>query len=164
MPQLLNTRAKKIINATAYVIAMRDDRAVDDCIAINYRDEHKRWITTARIECWFAGHSWVLDRGYKFNGADIPRVFQVLLGIDRYDPRVAMAAGFHDSVCEMVAADNVQRVIGDAIFVSLLMPIRFNGKPVKGIGPWRATLMYLGVRAYSGARFCWRYLIGRPVR
>lgn len=158
--RLVNPESKRIINEVATVTATHRGKPIDLCVCLDLKNDDKYFRTICEIKVEFAGREWALGRDFQWNGADIPRVWQFILGLGRYDPRLALASGFHDDVCNQVAADNVQRVVGDAIFVSLLMPIRFNGTKLPGIGPWRAALAYAGVRCYSGWRFAWRHMLG----
>lgn len=96
-------------------------------------------VTLGESESW-------LPAGYQWNGADIPAVFWGILGVCQYDPRVLIASGFHDRGTESVITPQVK---ADADFITLLRPIIFNGKVIKGIGEWRAVLMYAAVRFYS---------------
>lgn len=160
MPRLVNPNARRILNEVAIITSKTDGKLDDDCIVLNLKSKTKSWRTRCYIQADFGGHTWVLDKTFAWDGASIPCFWQRLLGISRYDPRVALASAFHDDMCNQLGADNVQRVIGDAIFISLLMPIRFNGKRLPGLGPRMATLLYCGVRLYSGWRFVWRHLIG----
>lgn len=93
-----------------------------------------------------------LTTAYQWNGADIPRFFWSLLGTNPDDPRSLLASGFHDHGCE---DPRIPQVIADAVFVTLLGPIRFNGERLPGLGWLRSKLMYVAVRAYS--------IFGRPV-
>jgi hypothetical protein len=155
---MIATDAGKILNEMAVVTATKRGKRLDDFISINPKaKEEKYFKTKCAVHAKFAGHDWKLNEGFSWNGADIPRLLEWLIclitGLTRFDPRLAIATGFHDSICNALNAANVQRVIGDAIFISLLMDIELNGERVDGIGSWRATVLYLGVRFYSGLEF-----------
>lgn len=121
-------------------------------------DKHFRLLADVHVD--FAGIRHWLKRGFQWNGADIPGLFQWLLGVNRYDPRVALASAFHDDWCNKANAGILLRAIGDAMFVSLLMQITFNGRDLDGVGTARAIYMYTGVRAYSA----WRFMRGMVAR
>lgn len=158
MPRIVNPNARRILNEVAIVTAKRNGLLDDDAIVLNLKSKTKQWKTRCRIEADFGNNTWVLDPDFRWDGASIPCFWQRLLGISRYDPRVALASAFHDDICNRIGAHNAQRVVGDAIFISLLMPIKFNGKLLPGVGPWMAVILYAGVRLYSGCRFAKRYL------
>jgi hypothetical protein len=158
-PRLINRDASRIIRAKASVVAgQRYYPPTSDAIALDVvAKDGKYFRTLVDITIRYGSHDWLLRKGFRWNGADIPRVLGwlfALLGVTQYDPRVALASGFHDDVCNQANKGKVMRVIGDAIFVTLLMPISFNGKSLDGVGQVRAALMYAGVRAYS----MWRWL------
>ena len=81
---------------------------------------------------------------YETDGASIPRLLWPIIGQPIGD-RHLIPAVVHDWLCER-ATDYEQRVLGDAIFFSLL---RQHNVPV-----WKRTLMYLAVRFYG--RVVWR--------
>lgn len=146
--------AKNIIAETAVVYSSAPDGSfVDDCVSLDLANPEKPFRVRNEITACFAEHNWHLPSGFSWNGADIPWLWQWALRVSRFDPRVALASAFHDDMCHRLKSENVQRVIGDALFVSLLMPIHFNGRTLPGIGPRKAAAMYLGVRAYSGLAF-----------
>lgn len=160
---LLHTEARQLLGTTADVVAgYRFSHPSQDaiCLDIDPRDRDGqpigksfRLLCDVSVRCGY--QTWILRRGYQWNGADIPRFWQFLLGVDRYDPRAALASAFHDQVCEAANQGHVLRVVGDAIFISLLMPITFNGRLLPGVGKWRAIAMYAGVRLYSVWRYLW---------
>lgn len=169
MPNLLHREARPIMGATADVVAgYRFSHPVQDaiCLDVDARDRDgnptdKCFRLLSDVSIRFGDHIWVLRRGFQWNGADIPRFWQWVLGIDQHDPRVALASAFHDDVCNKANEGHMLRVVGDAIFVSLLMPIYFNGRAMPGVGTWRAIAMYAGVRAYSVWRFVRKQLAGK---
>lgn len=152
---MIHRKAKATLNTTAAVVA-----GCRDAIAVDIdADDGKCFRALTDIRANFGSHNWTLRRGKRWNGADIPRLGQALLGVSQHDPRVVLASGFHDDVCEQANQGKVMRVIGDAIFVALLMPIEFNGKELDGVGTLRAVTMYAGVRAYSVYVFLKRLIL-----
>lgn len=83
---------------------------------------------------------------YQSNGADTPRAFWSLWGIAPTDPRVTVGAMFHDEGCEN---PDCPQIIADALFVSLLGPIYWNGVLLPGINRFQQFVFYCGVRMES---------------
>jgi len=158
-------KPRAIIRVMANVTAgERYRNPVSDAILLDVlADDDKFFRTLAPLHCHFGAQQWDLNggrAGFRWNGADLPRAFEwlvcMLTGFSRYHPRLALATAFHDDACNEANAGRVPRVIGDAIFISLLMPIAFNGRELPGIGAARAALLYAGVRAYSAWLFVQR--------
>ena len=132
---------------------------VDDAISLDFTRQHDRKYLHARcdIAACIGEQVYMLRFGFNWNGADIPRWIEwlvcLLCGLSRFDPRLAIATGFHDDLCAKANAGNGLRAIADAVFITLLMPIEFNDHRLTGIGKWRAVVLYLGVRSYSIYRF-----------
>ncbi len=147
---MLSITGKRTAKNIPLVFAVND---IDDAIGISFTNKRKPFYTHCTITASFGqGNQLQLRAGYHWNGADIPRFFWTLLGISQTDIRSVIASGFHDYGCE---SPNIPQVLADATFVSLLKPIRFNGRRLGGVGRFRATLMYMAVRAYS--------IFGRPL-
>lgn len=128
------------------------DLEVDEAIGNSFTHE-KQFFTRCEIRAHFGPeHATYLPKGYRWNGADIPRFFWTLLGISPTDRRSIIASGFHDRGTE---SPHIPQVMADSVFVSLLKPILFNGRRLRGVGRFRAVLMYMAVRAYS--------MVGRPI-
>ncbi len=85
-----------------------------------------------------------IPRGYRWDGASIPRFCWWIIGRPK-DPRFALASLVHDWICEE-AETRPQRVFGDACFLWLLRDA--------GVAPWRHYAMFLAVTAYR--RLVWR--------
>ena len=147
---MLPFAAKRVVKNMPLVFAEKD---IDDAIGISFTNTNKPFFTHCTITVHFGqGNQSQLPTGYHWNGADIPRFFWTLLGISQTDIRSIIASGFHDYGCEN---PDIPQVLADATFVSLLKPIRFNGRRLDGVGRLRAVLMYMAVRAYS--------IVGRPI-
>jgi hypothetical protein len=125
------------------------DMGINEVIGVDPSNAEKPFRTRCEIRVTFGESLSWLPAGYSWNGADVPRLFWTILGVCQYDPRVLLASAFHDRGCESVI---VPQVRADADFITFLRPIVFNGVPMKGIGEWRAVLMYAAVRFYS--MFC----------
>ncbi len=141
MPEIVGKRTGKNLPV---VIA---ELPVDDSIGVSFTVHGKPFYARCQITAWFGEDSRAsIKQGYHWNGADIPRFFWTLLGISPTDIRSIIASGFHDHGTE---SPDIPQVMADATFVSLLRPIRFNGRRLGGVGSFRAVLMYMAVRFYS---------------
>lgn len=119
---------------------------VDDVVG-NSLLSGKQFFTRCDVFASFGPeHTAYLPKDYRWDGASIPRIAWTLLGLNPSDRRTIIASGFHDRGCE---SDAIPQAIADSTFISLLQPIRFNGYRLKGVGKFRATLMYMAVRFYS---------------
>lgn len=99
---------------------------------------HAIYVTLTKIVFRYGKHRLVIDAGYEFDGASIP---QILWWIPGFSP-VGLhlwAALAHDWICDH--PDELDRVIGDAIFVSLLKHT--------GVRWYRRVPMYVAVRSWS---------------
>ena len=159
----IHPTASHVLGMTANVDARNDYGGhTRDVIALDVdAEDGKCFRLLSDLRADFGGVKRELRAGFRWNGADIPRLWQWMLGVDRYDPRVAIASAFHDDECNKANARRGLRVIGDAIFVSLLMPIAYNGQELDGVGITRAFYLYLGVRTYSLWRFVRRAVAAR---
>jgi Protein of unknown function (DUF1353) len=111
-------------------------------IAVNHlMNGHPPFVTLCPIVFRLGEHRLPVPRGFQFDGASVPRWLWWLKGFSPLD-RSIVAALAHDWLCEH--PEILPRVVGDAIFISLLRR--------SGISEWRATLMYLAVRAWSVCR------------
>jgi hypothetical protein len=128
------------------------DLEIDEVIGTSLTNPRKPHFTRCQMVAYMGEYSMVLPANYQWDGASIPRLCWSLLGITPDTPSSLIASAFHDKGCE---SPHIPQVVADATFVSLLRPIRFNGRRLKGVGMVRATLMYMAVRAYS--------IFGRPV-
>ncbi len=141
---MLSIAAKRTGKNIPVVIA---ELPIDDALGISLSTPNKPFFTHCQITAWFGEDSRAsLKQGYRWNGADIPRFFWTLLGVSPFDTRSLIASGFHDHGTE---SPDIPQVMADATFVSLLRPIRFNGRRLGGVGRFRAVLMYMAVRTYS---------------
>lgn len=137
---------------------MVENLPIDEAIGVSFTDHARPFYTRAKLTAYMGPHVATLRDGYRWNGADIPRICWSLLGVSPSDPRAIIASGFHDDGCERA---DIPQVIADATFVSLLRPFRFidsgthRGCYQPGVGPVRALAMYAAVRWYS--------ICGRPI-
>jgi hypothetical protein len=99
---------------------------------------HTVYVTLTRITFKRGGQRLRVRAGYEFDGASVPRP---MWGVPGFSPigLHLWAALAHDWICDH--PDELDRVIGDAIFLSLL---KHTGVP------WQRRLpMYLAVRMWS---------------
>lgn len=137
-----------VVLATMYNRELAD---IDDIVGVGFSTPKKPLYARHKISVYAGGHTVHLDDGYRWNGADIPRFFWSIVGIEPLDPRAMIASGFHDKGTE----DGGSQVLADGLFVTLLRPYRLNGWVQPGVGRVRAAAMYTAVRLYS--------MICRPV-
>jgi len=109
-------------------------------IAVNHRMNGggKPFVTLCEIRYQRGMIDLRIPAAYYFDGASIPRLLWIVRGFSPLD-RTILAALIHDFL-----TDNPQildRVISDAVFVAVLRH--------SGIGPVRAKLMHVAVRAWS---------------
>ena len=88
-----------------------------------------------------------IPEGYHFDGASIPRILWSISGFSPLDRDTMLAALCHDWGCDH--PEKIERVIADAMFITLLGPITLNDKDLFGPGLKRRTAMYIAVRAWS---------------
>ncbi len=103
------------------------------------------FVTAETLEVWMGPthhvcHFVMIPKGYRFDGASIPRLLWSVIG-SPFEPDLMVAACVHDWYCEHTADSYQSRVIGDAVFFFLLTEA--------GVAHWRRVLMYLGVRLAS---------------
>lgn len=119
---------------------------IDEAIGVSFTHGQKQFYTKCKITAYFGSHTAELREGFYWNGADEPRLFWTVLGVDPTGIQVIIATGFHDDGCER---SDIPQVMVDGVFVSLLKDIRFNGRKIRGLNKWKARAMYAGVRFYS---------------
>lgn len=130
---------KKTIPIVTAILSIGDAIGIDP-------SRRKCFHTRCRILVTFGNDQVELRQNFFWNGADIPPICGLILGVSQYDPRLALASGVHDDGCSDPATP---QVVADANFVALLGQIRFNGRLLPGIPKWRAIGCYIGVRFYS---------------
>jgi len=84
-----------------------------------------------------------IEKGYEWNGANIPRFAWTLIGLSPTDPRVAEASMVHDKLCEnknLISSNGVE--VSSKIFRDILLL-------QKDITPFKANLMMGFVRGYQ---------------
>ena len=89
----------------------------------------------------------VVDAGFNFDGASIPRPLWWIGGFSPLDRDTLPAACVHDWLLAHPAI--MPRVMADAWFVSTLSGATLNGLSLPQTGQRRARWMYRAVRAWS---------------
>lgn len=92
--------------------------------------------------------NFVIPVGFVSDGATIPRPLWPLLGPPIRNNHLVPSI-VHDYLCKM-ATSYEQRVIGDAVFFTLLREY--------GVPRWKRCVMYVGVRFWG--RWMWRWRNG----
>lgn len=75
-----------------------------------------------------------IDKGYSWNGADIPRLVWSILGISQQDNRILIASLLHDFCCENRGFIGFNRKLSSLILKGLLIEA--------GVHKWKANIMY----------------------
>jgi hypothetical protein len=115
-------------------------------IAVNHRmNGAKPFVTLCPIVFVWREHRLTIRKGYQFDGASVPRALWWVRGFSPLD-RSIVAALAHDWICDH--PNLLPRIVGDAIFFALLVD--------SGVPRWRASIMYLGVRAWSVGKKYWK--------
>jgi len=107
----------------------------------------KPYVTQCDVQFRYGQFELVVPADFEFDGASVPRWLWWINGLASSDDDTKLAALAHDYICEH--PEVLPRVIGDAIFATLLGPILFNGRPLPGVGPKRRAAMYIAVRCWS---------------
>jgi hypothetical protein len=107
----------------------------------------KCFVTDGWIKFRYGKRDLEVPSGTEFDGPSIPRIFWSLVGFSPLDDDTLLASCAHDWICEH--DDEMPRVMGDALFVSAMGPIVFNGEVRKGVPKWRRRAMYLAVRLWT---------------
>jgi hypothetical protein len=107
----------------------------------------KYFVTDGWIKFRYGKHQLEVPSGTEFDGPSIPRIFWGIVGLSPLDDDALLASCAHDWVCDN--PDEMPRVMGDALFVSCLGPIIFNGESHKGVRKCRRRAMYLAVRGWT---------------
>ena len=79
-----------------------------------------------------------IEKGFKFDGASIPRAFWTLLGVTPFHAKIIIPALIHDYIYDKKC---LQREIADKVFKYLLEQNGFKA---------RAWIMYQAVRLFGG--------------
>lgn len=137
MPSPAPTAAAKTILSSGNVLVFSN---CDYPIGVNHsRTEGKPFVVLCTVT-FHKGKALHVEVpvGYQFDGASVPRPLWVLKGFSPLD-RSILAALFHDFLVDH--PDELDRVIADAVFVSLLKH--------SGVGCFRRWVMFKGVRLWS---------------
>lgn len=78
-------------------------------------------------------YSFMIEKGYSWNGADIPRFIWSILGLSQQDNRVLLASLLHDYCCEHRTIINNDRKLSSLILKGLLIEAY--------VPKWKASLM-----------------------
>ena len=82
------------------------------------------------------GYGYTIPKDFEFDGASIPRIFWRIIG-EPFDTKFIEASLVHDYLCRI----RYCRKGADRKFRALLLKAK--------VKKWRATLMYVSVRAYA---------------
>lgn len=121
------------------------DLPIGDAIGLDV-SRAKCFHARCRIVAKFGDDQAELYQNFSWNGADVPALCALILGVSQYDPRLALASGVHDRGC---SDPRTAQAIADANFITLLGPIIWNSKRLDGIPKWRRIGCFIGVRVWS---------------
>jgi hypothetical protein len=128
---------KEILNGPIEIVAR-----LDHPIGVNHEMNGGKPFVTLCVVTYRIGMAVVrVEKGYKFDGASIPRLLWWIRGFSPVD-RTILAALVHDYCCDN--PNLVERVIADAVFLSVLK--------ASGVGFVRRWLMWRAVRIWSSWR------------
>lgn len=113
------------------------------------KDRKFAFITHCKIAYKIGSQSIVVDSGYIFDGASIPRFLWWIPGFSPLGKHI-WAACCHDWMCDR--PKEVERVLADSIFYTILK--------YTGVGRIRSALMYAGVFSYA----IWKEMRRKPKR
>lgn len=107
----------------------------------------KRFVTDGWIKFRYGKRELEVPHGTEFDGPSIPRICWSISGLSPLDDDTLLASCAHDWICDH--PDEMPRVMGDALFVSAMGPIVFNGQTYPGVPKCRRRAMYLAVRLWT---------------
>ncbi len=109
-------------------------------ISIQTNGKKEAYTLRSKLELTFRGRFLRVPKGFRCDGASVPRLLWRLI-FPPLDRKAVRAAFFHDFVYRS-KPDTWSRALADEMFYLILL--------WDGVRPWRARLAYRGVRLFGG--------------
>ncbi len=106
----------------------------------------RRFVLDKEWSFFYRGNDWVIDKGYTWNGANIPSLIGITWAItySRYHPVVILPSLFHDYFCDL-RDPRVGHKAAAELFAAMLIQ--------EGAPPWKAETMKKAVLSPFGPKW-----------